>query len=130
MILQIKIYIILISIILMFLTNTIVFAEEIHVVQETQIAILDNPNGWAPTINPNPVIKEKGANIAGIIQVVGASVAVITLMIIGIRYIIGSAEDRAEYKKTMWPYILGAVIVFAISTLLNILYNVVDTTIN
>ena len=33
-------------------------------------------------------------------------------MILGIKYMTGSAEEKAEYKKTMVPYLVGAVILF------------------
>ena len=54
-----------------------------------------------------------GNNVLGIIQVVGTIIAVGVLMVIGIKYMMGSAEEKAEYKKTMLPYIIGAVILFA-----------------
>lgn len=54
-----------------------------------------------------------GNNILGIIQVVGTIMAVGVLMVIGIKYMMGSAEEKAEYKKTMLPYLIGAVILFA-----------------
>ena len=53
------------------------------------------------------------SSILGIIQVVGTIVAVGVLMVIGIKYMMGSAEEKAEYKKTMIPYLVGAVILFA-----------------
>ena len=54
-----------------------------------------------------------GERVLGIIQVVGTIIAVGVLMVIGIKYMMGSAEEKAEYKKTMLPYIIGAVILFA-----------------
>ena len=45
-----------------------------------------------------------GKSIVGIMQVVGVVVAVVVILVIGIKYLIGSAEERAEYKKTMIPY--------------------------
>ena len=54
-----------------------------------------------------------GNNILGIIQIVGTLIAVGVLMVIGIKYMMGSAEEKAEYKKTMLPYIIGAIVLFA-----------------
>jgi len=54
-----------------------------------------------------------GNRIIGILQLVGIFVAVIVLVIIGIKYMIGSAEEKAEYKKVMLPYIIGAILIFA-----------------
>ena len=34
---------------------------------------------------------------------------------------VGSVEERAEYKKAMMPYVIGAVMVFAITNLLGIM---------
>ena len=45
-------------------------------------------------------------------------------MILGIKYMIGSVEEKAEYKKTMMPYIIGTTILFAASTIVSIIYNV------
>lgn len=64
-------------------------------------------------------------NIIGPIRVVGSVISVIALIIIGIKYMMGSIEERAEYKKTMMPYLIGAIMVFAITNLLDILVNVI-----
>lgn len=54
-----------------------------------------------------------GNKILGVIQVIGTVVAVGVLMVLGIKYMMGSAEEKAEYKKTMIPYLIGAVLLFA-----------------
>ena len=35
----------------------------------------------------------------------------------------GSAEEKAEYKKTLLPYVIGAALVFAASTIATVVYN-------
>ncbi|MDE5830161.1 MAG: pilin [Clostridia bacterium] len=54
-----------------------------------------------------------GNQILGIIRVIGTIIAVGVLMVLGIKYMMGSAEEKAEYKKTMLPYLIGAVLLFA-----------------
>ncbi len=49
-------------------------------------------------------------------------VSIIVLIVLGIKYMMGSAEEKAEYKKTMMPYVIGAALVFAAGTIANILY--------
>ena len=61
--------------------------------------------------------------ILGAVQAVGSAAAVIVLVIVGIRYMTGSVEEKAEYKKTMIPYVVGAVLVFAASNVAMIIYN-------
>lgn len=67
-------------------------------------------------------IADIGNTIMGLIQVAGIVIAVIILMVLGIKYMMGSAEEKAEYKKTMIPYIVGAILIFAASTIANAVY--------
>lgn len=67
-------------------------------------------------------VQDLGEKLMGVIQVVGVVVAVIILMILGIKYMMGSAEEKAEYKKTMIPYLVGAILIFAASTIANVVY--------
>ena len=67
-------------------------------------------------------VKNFGGNIMGVIQTVGIVLAVVILMVLGIKYMMGSAEEKAEYKKTMIPYIVGAILIFAASTIANVVF--------
>lgn len=78
-----------------------------------------NGNGNVPTNDLTKV----GNNIVTIIQVVGIVIAVIVLLVIGIKYMMGSASEKAEYKKTMIPYIVGAVLIFAGTSLVRVIYS-------
>lgn len=64
-----------------------------------------------------------GGKIITVINAVGVVLAVIILVVLGIKYMMGSAEEKAEYKKTMIPYIIGAVFIFAAPTIANVVYN-------
>ncbi len=67
-----------------------------------------------------------GATIVTIMQTVGIVVAVVVLLILGIKYMMGSAEEKAEYKKTMIPYLVGAVLIFAATTIVNVVYQMAN----
>lgn len=67
-------------------------------------------------------IQDIGGNILGIIRVVGTIVAVGALLILGVKYMMGSVEEKAEYKKAFMPYILGAILLFAAVTLADMIY--------
>ena len=62
-------------------------------------------------------IQTLGGKILGILQTVGIVLSVIILVILGIKYMMGSAEEKAEYKKTMIPYLVGAVLIFLAPTI-------------
>ena len=57
-------------------------------------------------------IKGFGANVVDIITTIAIIVAVVVLLVLGIKYMMGSAAEKAEYKKTMIPYLIGAVLIF------------------
>ena len=81
------------------------------------------PNNLTPTYKGTTDIQNVGQKIMGIINTVGVVVAVVVLMVLGIKYMMGSAEEKAEYKKTMIPYLIGAVLIFAATTIANAIYN-------
>ena len=62
-------------------------------------------------------INNVGKNIISVITTIGIIVAVIVLLILGIKYMMGSASEKAEYKKTMIPYLVGAVLIFGASAI-------------
>ncbi len=68
-----------------------------------------------------------GNNILGIIQVAGTVIAVGVLMVLGIKYMMGSAEEKAEYKKTMIPYLVGAILLFAAVNLASWIVGIANT---
>ena len=72
-------------------------------------------------------IQSLGQKIVGILQTVGIVLSVVILVILGIKYMMGSAEEKAEYKKTMIPYIVGAAFIFLAPTIANIVYNFFNT---
>lgn len=65
--------------------------------------------------------------VIGAFQAIGSIVSVLALVLIGIKYMMGSVEERAEYKQTMMYYILGAILVFAISNISAVIYNFAKT---
>lgn len=84
---------------------------------------LEDYNPQVETNSGSTYIKETTGKILGVINVVGVVCSVAVLGIMGINYMAGSVEEKAEYKKTMSGYIIGAVILFSASTIPNLLYN-------
>lgn len=66
-----------------------------------------------------------GSIIYSVLTSVGIAISVTVLAILGIKYMMGSVEERAEYKKSMMPYIIGSVLVFSASTIANIIYRII-----
>lgn len=68
-------------------------------------------------------VQNLGKQILGIVQTVGSIASVIVLVVLGIKYMMGSTEEKAEYKKTLIPYIIGAVLIFAASNVAGFVYD-------
>lgn len=78
-----------------------------------------DPANWAPgEMGEATKFKNVGNSIIGILQVIGSFTSVAVLIILGIKYMAGSVEEKAEYKKTLLPYLIGAIMVFAITNIL------------
>lgn len=73
-------------------------------------------------VNGITTITTFGQNLRGILTAVGVVVAVLILAVLGIKYMMGSASEKAEYKKTMIPYVVGAILLFGASTVANLVF--------
>lgn len=67
-------------------------------------------------------IKTAGRNLVGVFQAIGIVLSVVVLTVIGIKYLMGSAEEKADYKKSLIPYVVGAALVFTASVFAQSIY--------
>lgn len=66
---------------------------------------------------------EKVEVILSVLRTVGVIISVVTLSIIGIKFMLGSVEEKAKYKQTLIPWLVGAILIFAITALPSIIYD-------
>lgn len=80
---------------------------------------------YKPNLSPegNDEIKNIGNVVVKVIKIIGSALSVISLAIIGIKYIYGSMEQKAQYKETIMPYIVGAILLFGASNLVDMIYS-------
>ena len=93
----------------------------------TNVLALSPSDISTTSTNADSEIQSFGGKILSAITTAGIILSVIVLAVLGIKYMLGSAEEKAEYKKTLMPYLIGAVFIFAASTIANIVYNFVVT---
>ena len=74
--------------------------------------------------NAGTEIKTIGEKIFSGIYSVGSAVSVITIAFLGVKYMMGSAEQKADYKKSMLPYLIGAICLFGATSIANMIYTV------
>ena len=86
------------------------------------IMLVTSIAGTVLAVDPNTVLN--GLNGNGNVQTndltkVGNNI----VTIIQVVDMMGSASEKAEYKKTMIPYIVGAVLIFAGTSLVRVIYS-------
>ena len=88
------------------------------------LAVGPDPSGYQGDNNiTTDKIDTLGNQIITIVSTIGSIASVVVLIVLGIKYMMGSAEEKAEYKKTLLPYIIGAVLIFAASTIAGVVFN-------
>ena len=90
---------------------------------------IDDPDYYKPSTSiddaDTQAITQKAGNIMNVIFVIGIVISVVSLIIIGIKYMVGSVEEKAEYKKTMIPYIVGICFIASASAVVKIIASII-----
>lgn len=87
--------------------------------------VLENVGNYVPTTEDVPdEVYSKAGLILGIISNIGIIMSVLMPAILGIKYMLGSVEDKSEYKKDMIPYLVGSVLLFGICGIVKILQSI------
>ena len=106
--------------------SLIILSTTVYSVDVDYSKVID-PDDYTPTQITNPgKILTVGNTIIGAMQFIGSILSVVVLIGLGIKFIIGSAEEKAEYKESFKPYIIGAVMVFSITNFLGILSDILS----
>lgn len=63
--------------------------------------------------------------IIGLIQIASAVAAVILIAVFGFKFILGSANEKADYQKSFIPLIVGVVVVFAATSIAKLLFGLI-----
>ncbi len=69
-------------------------------------------------------IKKIIGGVLGGIKYATAAIAVIMLSVIGAKYMLSAPSDRADMKKAMVTYVIGAVIMFSASAVIQIVQSI------
>ena len=73
----------------------------------------------------SPRVAAIAGTVLNVVQVIGIIIAVGCISIVGIQYMVGSVEQKAEYKKTMTAMIVGAILLVSTTTIVKVIYSTV-----
>ena len=87
-----------------------------------------DPDEWKPDnlqMHDYDEVVDVAVIIIAVIRYIGVAVSIIVLLIIGIKYMTGTVQEKAEYKKTMIPYLIGVFIFFTLSQILPLIIGLI-----
>lgn len=93
------------------------------VMTTTNVFALTPSSVSATSTSADSDIEKLGGKILSAVTTAGIVLSVIVLAVLGVKYMLGSAEEKAEYKKTLMPYLIGAFLIFGASAIANMVYN-------
>lgn len=67
-------------------------------------------------------IKVFGRELFGIVRNIAAISSVVILAFVGLKIILGSVDQKAEYKKSLMPIIIGICIVLGATTIVSAIW--------
>ena len=83
-----------------------------------------DPNAYKPSpVGTENKLMDIVKPIVGAINMIATIIFVVAIIILGIKYMTASVEERANYKKTMLPILIGGLLIFGTTTILNLILN-------
>lgn len=120
----------LISIVAVIMIVTFMLISTVYEVKASNPgSIIDGVNQAAGTTDlgtTGDTLKTKAGTILAYIRNIAAIAGVIIISILGVKYIVGSVEQKAEYKKNFMPLIVGILIVVLAAQIAKMLFSVFE----
>ena len=84
---------------------------------------LNQFNGMTDSSGASTSVTKIIGALINIIQIIGSGVAIIMLIVLAIKYISAAPGDKADIKKHAVVYVVGAIVLFAATGILQIIKN-------
>lgn len=88
-----------------------------------------NPQDFKPgdlTASDTAVAFRQGGTIVKAFIYVGMVISIVMFMALGLKYMMGSIEERAEYKKTLVPMLIGTLMIFISGTVVSVIWSIME----
>lgn len=100
----------------------------IVLINNVVLAVIE-PNEYKPgsiTMDESSRVVNIAEKILGTVRNIGIIISVIIMSIIGLKYILCSLEEKANYKENMMPYIVGCILLASATTIPGLIYDVLN----
>lgn len=103
------------------------FATNVFAAKGTAVTpgALNEKMDYGSDSDTNSIMTQAG-KIMGMIRNIAIIASVIIIMVLGIKYMLGSVEEKAEYKKSFMPLIIGIILVVAASSIATFIIGIID----
>ena len=71
-------------------------------------------------------LKKVSDIVYNILLIIGIVVAVIVGLILGIKFMTGSVEQKAQVSETLMPYVVGCIVVFGAFGIWRVILNILQ----
>ncbi len=108
---------------IIFLTIFSVFFNVVHAAGVTEDDLKIFPGSDESDTDEGNRVKTVLGEILNIVRIAGFGIALIILIVIGIKYMMSSAGERADIKKYAITYLIGILVFFGATGIVDILQN-------
>lgn len=106
-----KIFIVLILINIFFINTNVVRADGMKNVIDGGDSFIAAGKGVDDTLDQSKM-KETSSIIYNTLVLIGMAVAIIISAVLGIKFMIGSVEEKAQIKEALVPFVIGCIVIF------------------
>lgn len=85
-----------------------------------------DPSQYKPEPQPNTKMNSIVGTILGALQIIGAFAIVLGIAVVGFQILLGSANDKADGKGKAIGFIIGAIMLFSITTIAKLIISAVE----
>ena len=85
-----------------------------------------DPSQYKPEPQQNTKMNSIVGTILGALQIIGAFAIVLGIAVVGFQILLGSANDKADGKGKAIGFIIGAIMLFSITTIAKLIISAVE----
>ena len=80
--------------------------------------------GVGATLGGGDMISKAGGYVFNAVRIVGAGIAVIYITILSIKYMTSAVDGKADIKKKLIPFVIGAALVFGVTYVIELIFDI------
>lgn len=117
-----KIFKLSLTLILMFsvLIGIVTFTSDASY-SEKMGTLISESEGYSDSTGTTDKVNSITGTVITVIRIIGVAVAIVMLLVVAMKYMTAAPGDKADIKKSAVQYVVGAIVLFAVTGLLGII---------